>query len=191
MSAPAALTGILVLLLVGCGGRSQGTTAKEPPNPEHQPAVQRDVTLFFESAEGVLQPESRRIAVSPQEAEAIGTLVGALISGPQNAALAGPFPEGVELRAAFFLPDGTAIVDLAGSPFSDGWQTGAHAEWLAIQSVARTLTGNLPKVRQVRFLVNGQPVSTLGGHILTSRAIRPVESRIPTGRSATEQAASP
>ena len=179
------------LILAACGGGEAGSTAKEPPDPRSQPAVQKDVILFFESPALTLQPERRRLAISPQEAEAIGTLVGALLTGPASEGLASPFPEGVELRAAFFLPDGTAIVDLAGAPLLEGWQTGAHAEWLAIQSVAHTLTENLATVRHVRFLVNGQPAATLGGHVLTSRAIKPVESLIPNERSGHQVAATP
>lgn len=187
---PSLLLLFAVAALTSCERGGQGTTAKEPPTPQQQPAVQRNVSLFFETPQLVLGAEARTLPMPAAEGEAIHTLVAALLEGPRNPALASPFPEGVTLRAAYFLPDGTAIVDLGGEPFVDGWQTGAHAEWLAIQSVAHTLTRNLPKVRQVRFVVNGQPASTLGGHIWTARSIRPVESNMPNTRSVASEATS-
>jgi spore germination protein GerM len=82
-------------------------------------------------------------------------------------------PAGIEIRATYLLPDGTAIVDLGGPLFATGWQTGAHAELMLAYSIVQTLTANLPSIRQVLLLVNGQPAETLGGHISLERALAP------------------
>ena len=56
-----------------------------------------------------------------------------------------------------------AVVNLTGS-FASSHPSGIEAEILTIQSIVATLHANLPRVTQVRFLVDGQPRPTLAGH---------------------------
>ena len=56
-----------------------------------------------------------------------------------------------------------AVVNLTGS-FASNHPSGIEAEILTIQSIVATLHANLPRVTQVRFLVDGQPRPTLAGH---------------------------
>jgi len=56
-----------------------------------------------------------------------------------------------------------AVVNLTGS-FAASHPSGIQAEMLTILSICGTLHANLPRVTQVRFLVDGQPRSTLAGH---------------------------
>ena len=56
-----------------------------------------------------------------------------------------------------------AVVNLAGS-FITTHPSGIEAETLTIQSICATLHANLPRVTQVRFLVDGQLHPTLAGH---------------------------
>jgi spore germination protein GerM len=55
------------------------------------------------------------------------------------------------------------VVNLTGS-FASSHPSGIEAEILTIQSIVATLHANLPRVTQVRFLVDGQPRPTLAGH---------------------------
>jgi hypothetical protein len=61
-----------------------------------------------------------------------------------------------------------AVVNLTGS-FVAGHPSGLETETLTILSICGTLHANLPRVTQVRFLVDGQPRATLAGHADLSR----------------------
>ncbi|MGA7831188.1 MAG: GerMN domain-containing protein [Terracidiphilus sp.] len=56
-----------------------------------------------------------------------------------------------------------AVVNLSGS-FAAGHPSGIESEMLTVLSICGTLHANLPRVTEVRFLVDGQPRSTLAGH---------------------------
>ena len=56
-----------------------------------------------------------------------------------------------------------AVVNLTGS-FAASHPSGIQTETLTILSICGTLHANLPRVTQVRFLVDGQQRSTLAGH---------------------------
>ena len=56
-----------------------------------------------------------------------------------------------------------AVVNLTGS-FVANHPSGLETENLTIQSICATLHANLPRVTQVRFLVDGEPRATLAGH---------------------------
>jgi hypothetical protein len=56
-----------------------------------------------------------------------------------------------------------AVVNLTGN-FAASHPSGIQAETLTILSICGTLHANLPRVTQVRFLVDGQSRSTLAGH---------------------------
>ncbi|MGO9336426.1 MAG: GerMN domain-containing protein [Terracidiphilus sp.] len=56
-----------------------------------------------------------------------------------------------------------AVVNLTGS-FAANHPSGLETETLTVQSLCGTLHANLPRVTQVRFLVDSQPRATLAGH---------------------------
>jgi hypothetical protein len=56
-----------------------------------------------------------------------------------------------------------AVINLAGS-FVASHPSGLETETLTVLSLCGTLHANLPRVTQVRFLVDGQPRATLAGH---------------------------
>jgi hypothetical protein len=56
-----------------------------------------------------------------------------------------------------------AVVNLTGT-FANGHPSGLEVETLTILSICATLHANLPRIAEVRFLVDGQPRATLAGH---------------------------
>jgi len=56
-----------------------------------------------------------------------------------------------------------AVVNLTGS-FVASHPSGIEAETLTVLSICGTLRANLPRVTEVRFLVDGQQRATLAGH---------------------------
>ena len=56
-----------------------------------------------------------------------------------------------------------AVVNLTGS-FASSHHSGIETEMLTVLSICGTLHANLPRITQVRFLVDGQQRDTLAGH---------------------------
>jgi hypothetical protein len=56
-----------------------------------------------------------------------------------------------------------AVVNLTGA-FAASHPSGLETETLTVLSICATLHANLPRITQVRFLVDGQPRATLAGH---------------------------
>jgi Sporulation and spore germination len=76
-----------------------------------------------------------------------------LAASPAEVKSSEPTPAGPEL----------AVVNLTGS-FAASHPSGLETESLTVLSICGTLHANLPRVTQVRFLVDGQPRATLAGH---------------------------
>ena len=144
---------------------------------ENKVAV-RAVTLFYESPDMLLAPERRDVALPENPAGAVPVVVRELLKGSVNAAVPRLLPADTVLRAAYLLPDGTVLVDFGGPTLTDGWGTGTHQELMAIHSVVQTVVANFPEAKRVRFLLNGTPADTLGGHISLARAISPVPGMV-------------
>jgi hypothetical protein len=75
-----------------------------------------------------------------------------------------PFPADARLRQVYLLPDGTAVVDLSGETASE-LNGGVTSEMAAIRSITQSLRINLPQVKRVKFLIEGQERPTFGGHV--------------------------
>lgn len=72
---------------------------------------------------------------------------------PVTDAAGKPLPSGSEM----------AVVNLTGA-FASSHPSGIASETLTVLSICATLNANLPRVSQVRFLVDGQTRPTLAGH---------------------------
>jgi hypothetical protein len=68
-----------------------------------------------------------------------------------------------------------AVVNLKGS-FVANHPSGIETETLTVLSICGTLHANLPRVTQVRFLVDGQPRATLAGHADLTRTYLAAEA---------------
>ena len=78
-------------------------------------------------------------------------------AGRSNSTVAGP------TTAATDSGPELAVVNLTGA-FAGGHPSGLETETLTVLSICATLHANLPRVAEVRFLVDGQPRATLAGH---------------------------
>jgi hypothetical protein len=71
-----------------------------------------------------------------------------------------------------------AVVNLTPS-FAANHPSGLETETLTVLSICGTLHANLPRVTEVRFLVDGQPRATLAGHADLTRTYLAADS-VPT-----------
>jgi hypothetical protein len=68
-----------------------------------------------------------------------------------------------------------AVVNLTGA-FVSSHPSGIETETLTVRSICETLNANLPRVTEVRFLVDGQPRPTLAGHADLTRTYLAAET---------------
>ena len=89
-----------------------------------------------------------------------------------------PDPGSIPLHANEEISPQIAVVNFTAA-FAASHPSGIETESLTILSICATLHANLPQVEQVRFLVDGQPRSTLAGHADLTRTYLASEA-VPT-----------
>jgi Sporulation and spore germination len=120
-------------------------------------------TLYFPVFEsGTLAAESRALTWASNKEDRVRQILLALTEGSHEGHNAFLPPEAA-LRAVFFMPDGTVTLDFSNE-LRTGIQPGIESENLVIYSIVNSLAANLPSVKQVRFLIQGQVSDTLAGH---------------------------
>lgn len=164
----------IVVLLVFGGLFLRHYLATTPPPASAPPGEQRQlrtVTLYFATGDGVgLAAEGREIADCLVEHECVQATVRALLDGPVGD-LAPVFPAQTELRGVTVVGN-EAQIDF-GRSLIDGHPGGSWSELLTVYALADTLAVNFPYLRQLRILVEGQPVESLKGHFDLTRPITP------------------
>jgi len=165
----------LAVMFGGCRRKSEQLSSNL--NAENKVSV-RQVKLYFEGMDLLLQPEPRNLALPENAAGAMAIVARELLKGPASRNRARSLPPDTIVRGAFLLPDGTAFVDLGGATLSRGWGTGAHEELMAVYAIVQTIGVNFAEVKRVRILVNGEPAETLAGHINIARSLWPMPSRV-------------
>ena len=150
------------------------------PAPKHAPAAiasapadtlatgLKAVRLYFASPNGEgLVSESRELPESPSLHERVASLVAELDKGPDAGGVAA-LPPGTSLLHVYLDDEGLLTVDLSRA-FQQGFRGGADAEYLAVNSLVRTLAANLPEVKRVLIICGGASLETLGGHLPLDR----------------------
>lgn len=131
----------------------------------------RAATLFFSDAEGERWvTESRELVEQDGLHARVAGLVDALIEGPRGAGVA-TLPASMRVMQTYALDDGTLVLDLSRE-FVNGLSGGSRREEMAVGSLVRTLTANLPDVQRVRIVCQG-PLVSAGGHVPLDRPLDP------------------
>jgi len=166
------------------------------PPPEHTEEVARTrlseaalqsattpvqtATLYFPSFEnGNLTEEQRSISWAASETDRIRQIVLALIEGSHQGS-SRVLPPAASLRAVFLAADGTAYLDFSGQTRSD-LRPGIASESLAVYAIVNSLAANIPAVKRVQILLDGQRVDTLGGHTDLTEPFAPGPARLAAG----------
>jgi hypothetical protein len=154
------------VLRLGSAERSEEQARRQviQPAPPPAPSEPREKARIFWAAEGGrLEPVEVELALAPEPEARARLLMLTLIAGPlRNEART--LPADATLREFYLLDDGTAIAD-----FSDGLAratpSGILSEQMALDSILSTLRENIPQIRRVKILINGQEADTLAGHV--------------------------
>jgi spore germination protein GerM len=138
---------------------------------------QQSATLYFPSFEqGVLREEKRSVAWAEADTDRMRQVLLALIEGSRQG-YSRPLPTSTGIRAVFLAPDGTAFLDISNQAIPDV-DPGIASECLVVYSIVNSLAANIPAVKKVKILVQGQEVDTLNGHADLSGYFVPDPARI-------------
>jgi len=158
---------LLILLVFGLLFARKYMPPSTPVAPPEagpaEPRQLREVVLYFASPDGsYLVAEPRQIEDCLEEAECLRATLQALADGPLHELLP-VIPPNVQIRDVR-QEEGTATVDFSRELVS-GHPGGSFSELLTVYGLADTLAESFPHIRQVRILVEGEPVATLKGHV--------------------------
>jgi len=144
--------------------------AQATPTPQESPSFtseqnRREVTLFFQEMDSEsLAPEKRKIFLTSSIADQAKQIVVELINGPQEKGLLPTLPQQTRLRGLYLDRAATAYVDLSGE-LVDFHPGGTDEEIATIFSIVDSLAYNLPQIKRVHILVNGEERDTLKSHL--------------------------
>ena len=133
---------------------------------------QQTATLYFPAIEqGTLVEEKRPMAWAASDADRIRQVILALVEGSRQG-LGRSLPPATDIRGVFLTADGTAYLDLSSQTVAD-LSPGIMRECLVADSIVKSLALNVPAVKRVKILVQGQAVDTLDGHADLSEMLVP------------------
>ncbi len=151
-------------------GTARARLAEAALSSENGP--QQTVTLFLPASDqGVLIQQPHRLTLANGDTDRIRQIFLALIEVSGQTPQSG-VPAGAELRSVFLAPDGTAYLDMAGGSLPS-FTPGIGTETQAIYSIVDSIAVNVPAVKRVKFLIQGQEVDTLDGHVDLTQAFVP------------------
>jgi hypothetical protein len=148
----------------GEGEPEEGDGAKDEPSFLSE-QNRRDVSLYFQDPDSdLLVAEPREIFETNSLTDQAKQIVVGLIDGPRNEDLLPTVPSSTRVLGLYMDRNGTAWVDLSHEVVSD--HLGGTAEELAtIFSIVNSLTVNLPQIKRVHILVDGDERDTLKDHL--------------------------
>ncbi len=134
----------------------------EIPGFEQLPPIMT-VSLYFLHPEGDrLAAEERDVAIHPTGENSnrfCSILIHELIKGSVEGNVS-ILPSNARLRHCFWSNDGILYLDFDHT-FLLNIEKGSSAQWLAIQSILRTVQENISSARQVQFIFDGKPIDDL------------------------------
>lgn len=129
------------------------------------------VRLFFlGESPRTLRPVEREIEVPEFRGELYRRLISLLLAG--EGGLATPVPAGTELRSLHSLEGGLLLLDFNES-LAAAFPGGTAAELEFIYFMVNNLCYNFPEIKKVKFLIGGNEVKSLAGHIDLERPFFP------------------
>lgn len=134
-------------------------------------------TLYFPLFdENKLMAESRSITWAQTDSDRVRQVVLALAEGSHQG-YGHVLPPTATVHAVFLSADGTAYLDLSNDVLTD-FEPGIKNETLTVYSIVDSITANLPSIKRVQFLIQGQEVETLDGHVDLTAAYTPDLARV-------------
>lgn len=135
---------------------------ENPPEERERPEKYISVKVYYPDDSGMKLVEVEREIIIDDTTDKYTAAVEALLEEPDEDNLTKIFPKNAGIRSVT-VENGLAIVDFDGSLLKS-FVGGSTGEEFLIGSVVDTLT-NFPEIQRVKFLVDGQEIETLSGHM--------------------------
>lgn len=173
------ITAVVFFLSAGCGKVATPPSPSQPledekegikePSPPGKDGKE-EITLFFVSEDtNSLTPEVREIEPGGRDLKLVA--LEELIQGPKNPALGRTIPPEAKVLGITVEKNSLAVVNFSREIVTAHWG-GSMGEIMTVYSVVNTLA-LFPDIEQVKFLVEGEEVETLTGHLDISGPIEP------------------
>jgi hypothetical protein len=149
-------------------GQDNATPTKAPQVAPAVPAT----LMVAKDADDSLLPQEQSLPLPEESGARARVILGKLLDLYAAPGSGHPVPGGASsIAQVFLLPAGSksatgpqmAVVNLTAS-FAASHPSGIETESLTVLSICGTIHANLPRVTEVRFLVDGQVRPTLAGH---------------------------
>lgn len=149
--------------------KPSGTPTKaENPSPTNG-VKSMQVTVYYPDQAGMsLIPVQREITID-NDSQKYMAAINCLMDSPIEEDLTKIFPKGAKIKSITLKGD-IAVVDLDGGIMKN-FVGGSTGEEFLINSVVDTLT-EFDEVQRVQFLIDGQEVETLAGHMDLSEPLK-------------------
>ena len=100
------------------------------------------------------------------EAQAV---INEFLQGPAGVP-GSPVPRNAKLLGLYFGTDNILYVDLSDE-FRRGFQGDALSEFLLLRGLYESLMSNVAGITDVKLLIDGKEIESLGGHMFANRAL--------------------
>jgi len=154
--------------------RGSPMAVTEKPVPMARPVSRvKTVILYFGASGGRgLAPEQRDIQADRLSShELVKRVLEELVNGPASV-LIPTVPRETTVNSIFLLEGGELAIDF-GKEIQTRHPGGSFAELMTVYSIVNTLTHNFDDISSVRFLVEGEEVGTLVGHVDLTEPVLP------------------
>jgi len=168
-----ALLGVMTALVIGIAAmvlvpRWLAPATVEVPRADAENALEATgrirASLFYVAEDGLhLAAVDADVPYGASPAEQVRALVEAQVQ-PAPAPFAQSIAEGTKVKQIFVAEDGTAFVDLSKEAVANH-RGGSLDELFAVYAIVNAITVNLPAIKGVQILIDGQEVDTLAGHV--------------------------
>ncbi len=168
-----ALLGVMTALLLGIAAmvlvpRWLAPATVEVPRADAEVGLEATgrirASLYYVAEDGLhLTAVDADVPYGASPSEQVRALVEAQLQ-PAPAPFAQAIAEGTKVRQIFVAEDGTAFVDLSKEAVANH-RGGSLDELFAVYAIVNAITVNLPAIKGVQILIDGQEVDTLAGHV--------------------------
>jgi spore germination protein GerM len=158
---------VLILMLLAAGLFTYRVMSRMPEKApdaleDGAQGARKEVILYFGSADGFgLVAEAREVA-DAEEDVLMPEIIQALVAGSRGE-LTAVLPPATRLLGCTET-DGVATLDFSKEMVA-AHPGGSMSELLTVYGVVNTMAVNFPHIRKVSFLVEGEPVDTIKGHV--------------------------
>ncbi|MEW6162613.1 MAG: GerMN domain-containing protein [Nitrospirota bacterium] len=179
------LSGVILLILIFLGGAAGGYLYFSKVFPKERPSPEEGVETLPEAEDlfplkiyypvgNRLQIEERRLQRKTTQIAIAQAIVKEFLKGPADVRVS-DMPKDVKLLGLYRDEDRILYVDLS-EEFRGNFQGDVLAEFLLLKGLYVSLISNFDDIEDVKVLIEGKEIETLGGHLYLSYPLKDMVS---------------